>query len=220
MTDFNWIRICGWVGLLGAILVGIGEFTLQFTPNGGLEDIKTYAFFNDISARRLSIGHFIAVLSAPLYLFGYYFLSKSLEPAGRLQARVFFLIGAYAFIVGTAWIGQRFFIASTVHEIANAKPILPLLTLFSEHNEPFVNILRVAMVILSILWIKLILTGKTDFPKWMAFFSPIILLASIFGLYFFKTTIGLYLFPLAMNAAHMIIFALAILTTRKARTAD
>ncbi|MGJ8562807.1 MAG: DUF6796 family protein [Alphaproteobacteria bacterium] len=218
-THIDWIRVAGWAGLLGALLVGIGEFSMQFTPGGGIEDMKTYLFFNDISAARLSFGHFIAVLSAPLYILGYYFLSKQLEPAGRLQSKLFFLIGAYAFAIGTAWIGQRFFIASTVHEIADGKQLAGLLTLFSEHNEPFVNVLRIAMFIVSGLWIKLILSGRTHFPKWLATFSPIVLLAIMFGLYFFKTKIGLYVFPVAMNAAHFIIFGLALITTRAEKAA-
>ena len=210
----NWVRLAGWAGLLGAILVGVGEFSLQYTPNGGIEDVKDYLYFNDVSAPRLSFGHFISVLSAPLYLLGYYFLSKQLEGAGRLQSKAFFLIGAYAFAVGTAWIGQRFFLAATVHEIAAGQQLKPLLGLFSEHNEPFVNVLRVAMLLVSILWIKLILSGKTTMPKWMAIFSPIVLLASMAGLYFSGLKIGLYVFPVAMNAAHFIVFALALMTTR------
>lgn len=218
MESINWIRLCGWAGLLASLLVGIGEFSIQFTPNGGIEDMTTYLFFNDISAARLSFGHFIAVLTAPLYVLGYYFLSKQLEPAGRTLSKAFFLIGAYAFMIGAVWIGQRYFIAATVHEIAAGEDISTLLTSFSEHNEPFVNVLRVAMILVSGLWIKLILTGRTPFPKWMAVFNPIVLLAIMTGLYFSQTTIGLYIFPVAMNAAHFIIFALALTLTRPART--
>ena len=95
-ADDQYVTLAGWAGLLGAILVGIGEFSLQFTPNGGIEDVTNYLYFNDVSAERLSLGHFIAVLSAPLYLLGYWSVSKRLEPAGPLLSRAFFLIGAYA----------------------------------------------------------------------------------------------------------------------------
>ena len=219
-SQSKFVTFAGLAGCLGAILVGVGEFSLQFTPNGGIEDVKDYLYFNDVSAERLSFGHFIAVLAAPLYMLGYWHLSKMLEPAGPKQSKAFFLIGAYAFAVGTAWIGQRFFLATTVHEIAAGQDLKSLLTVFSEHNEPFVNVLRLAMLIVSVLWIKLILTGKTAFPKWMAIFSPIVLLAMMFALYFFKTKIGLYVFPVAMNATHFIVFALAMLTGRKSRVVD
>ncbi len=208
------VSAAGIAGCIAAIVVGIGEFALQYTPNGGLEDATEYLFFNDVSPGRLSFGHFTAVLAAPFYIAGYWFLSKKLEPAGPKQARAFFFIGAYAFAIGTAWISQRFFIASTVHEIAAGNDLGDLLALFSEHNEPFVNVLRVAMLVVSVLWIKLILSGNTAFPKWMAIFSPIVLLGVMFALYFFKTPIGLYVLPVAMNAAHFIVFALAVWTTR------
>jgi len=213
-THSKFITFAGVAGCLGAILVGMGEFSMQFAPNSDITDIKDYLYFNEVSAARLSLGHFIAVLAAPLYILGYWHLSKKLEPAGPKQAKAFFLIGAYAFAVGTAWIGQRFFLGTTVHEIAAGADLKEQLTIFAEHNEPFVNVLRLAMLIVSILWVKLILTGKTYFPKWMALFSPILLLAVMFGLYFAKTSIGHYVFPVAMNATHLIIFALAILTTR------
>ncbi len=122
-------------------------------------------------------------------------------------------------MVGTAWISQRFFIASTVHEIAAGNNLQQLLALFSEHNEPLVNVLRLAMLLVSGLWIKLILTGKTEFPKWMALFSPIVLLGIMFALYFFNTPIGIYVLPVAMNAAHFIVFVLALYTTRNKRVA-
>lgn len=214
METVNWIRLCGWAGLLASILVGAGEFLLHFTPDGGIQDVHTYLFFNEVSEARLSLGHYIAVLSAPLYVLGYYFLSKQLEPAGPKQSKVVFVVGAYSFMIGAVWIGQRYFIGETVHAIAAGADIGSLLTSFSEHNEPLVNVLRVAMVIVSILWIKLILSGRTAFPKWLAIFSPIVLLASFAGLYFAKTTVGLYLFPIAMNATHFIVFGLALFTTR------
>jgi len=90
-----------------------------------------------------------------------------------------------------------------------------LLINFSEHNEPFINVLRAAMVIISVMWVKLILTGKTAFPKWMAIFNPIVLLVIMTVLYIYRTTIGLYIFPVAMNATHFIIFALAMYTGRQ-----
>ena len=76
-TNSRFITLAGLAGCLGAILVGIGEFSMQFTPNGGIEDVTDYLYFNDVSAERLSFGHFLAVLAAPLYMLGYWHLSKN-----------------------------------------------------------------------------------------------------------------------------------------------
>ena len=214
-NESKFITFAGFAGCLGAILVGIGEFSMQFAPNSDITDVTDYLYFNEVSAARLSFGHFLTVLAAPLYLLGYWHLSKKLEPAGPKQSKAFFLIGAYAFAVATAWIGQRFFLGATVHEIAAGQDLKPLLTLFAEHNEPFINVLRLAMLIVSVIWIKLILTGKTAFPKWMAIFSPIVLLVTMLMLYIFKTKIGHYVMPVAMNATHFIVFALAMFFGRQ-----
>lgn len=211
-NKLNWVTLAGWAGLAGAVLVGIGEFSMQFTLGGGIEDTKDYLYFNDISQSRLTIGHFISILSAPLYLLGYWHLSKKLEPAGKTLSQIFFFVGAYAFAVGTAWIGQRFFLATTVHAIADGAEIHSLLETFSAHNEPLVNVLRVAMLVVSIIWVLMIVRGGTEFPKWMAFFNPILLLATMFALYFLKTTVGQYVFPVAMNATHVVLFSLSLLT--------
>ena len=214
-SESKFVTFAGIAGCLGAILVGIGEFSMQFAPNSDITDVTDYLYFNEVSAARLSFGHFLTVLAAPLYLLGYWHLSKKLEPAGPKQSKAFFLIGAYAFAVATAWIGQRFFLGATVHEIAAGQDLKPLLTLFAEHNEPFINVLRLAMLIVSVIWIKLILTGKTAFPKWMAIFSPIVLLVTMLMLYIFKTKIGHYVMPVAMNATHFIVFALAMFFGRQ-----
>ena len=64
----------GIAAILGAFIVGIGEFTFQFSPRGGYEG-SDYLYFLDASPARLSWGHFISVLAAPLYLVGYWHIA-------------------------------------------------------------------------------------------------------------------------------------------------
>ncbi|VAV89293.1 hypothetical protein MNBD_ALPHA06-1760, partial [hydrothermal vent metagenome] len=56
----------GLAGLLGALLVGSGEFLLQFSVSGGYED-QDYSWLAQIPIQRMKQGHFLAVLAAPLY---------------------------------------------------------------------------------------------------------------------------------------------------------
>ncbi len=213
--------IAGWAGLIGAFLVCVGEFTLQFSPEGGYESTD-YSYFARISFARLSIGHFFSVLAAPLYILGYWHLGQMFIRGGSKNAGWFItLFGGYAFIVGSAWLGGRIYLALTAHAIAGATPetsavLLPLLEQFAAHNEPLVNALRLAMLIVSVLWIWLISTRNTAYPRWMALFSPILLLGLIFVVYFFvSAALGAYLLPPAMNVVHVIIFALSIYCARR-----
>ncbi len=214
-TNKREIMLMGYAGLTAALLVGIGEFALQFNLEGGYE-AADYAFFGRVPIERLTFGHFLAVLSAPLYVAGYWHFFKMLEPAGRRLAGLVFILGAYSFIIGTAWISQRIFLGLTVHEIQAGADLSSLLAAFSERNEPFVNVLRVSMLLISLIWIYLILfTGRTHYPRWMGVFSPFALLASIFALYFAIPAFGVYILPIAMNATHFILFALSLRAASK-----
>jgi len=171
MAAIKFVRLCGWVGLIGACLVGLGEYLLQYTSNGGYE--KGYAFLAEVSQSRQTLGHFIAVLAAPLYLMGYWHLAFNIDPRNGWIRKLFFCLGAYGFVIGTAWISQRVFLALTSHEIAEGQNLASLQMAFADHNEPLINVLRIAMAVLSIIWIAQITKGKSNYPKWMAIFSPL-----------------------------------------------
>ncbi len=213
----NELLVTGILGLVAAIFVGIGEDMIQFVVDGDYTD-PTYAYFGNIDPERQTFGHFLSVLAAPLYIVGYWHLSKMLEPANRLWSRIMFLVGAYSFAVGTAWMGGRIYLALTVHEMRDkGVDISGLLEQMSQHNEPLVNVLRVAIVIISVIWVALIMTGRTQYPKIMAFANPAVILGSIFLLYFIAPHIGSYILPAAMNVTHAIIFSLSIFFALKVK---
>lgn len=205
----NWPLIAGWLGLGGAVLVGIGEYTIQFNTTGDYT-APGYEYFIGISAERLYAGHYLSILAAPLYILGYWHLSQHLKPASERAARAFFLIGAYSFAVGAVWLGQRAFLAYVVQESAAGSYSGDLLETFASLNEPLVNVLRLAVLINSVIWIALIWKGRTQYPRWMAIFNPFALLALIFVFYFVSPDAGRYLLPGAMNVVHVIVFGLSL----------
>lgn len=204
----------GILAALGALIVGIGEFTFQFSPRGGYEGTD-YLYFLDVSRERLTIGHFLGVLVAPAYLVGYWHIAQMLRPAGRWLAATVFGLGVYAFIIGDVWLGGRVNLAFTVKAReaggeATWQLLSDLLTDISAHNEPLINIVRVLVLIISVLLVFAIATGKTSYPRWLIIFTPIVLLIQIFSLYALAPSIGVYVLPAAMNVAHFIFFAFSI----------
>jgi hypothetical protein len=203
----------GIVATLGALVVGIGEFTFQFSPRGGYEGTD-YLYFLDVSRSRLTWGHFIGVLAAPLYLVGYWHIAQMLRPAARWLGATVFALGIYAFIIGDVWLGGRVNLALTVKareaapEAARAL-FSDLLNEIGAHNEPLINIVRVLVLVVSILMVCGIITGKTPYPRWAIIFSPIVIVVQIFSLYVMLPSIGVYLLPAAMNIAHVIFFAVS-----------
>lgn len=208
------IVIAGGIAMIGALVVGIGEFLFQFSPRGGYEGTD-YLYFLDVSDNRLTWGHFIGVLAAPLYLVGYWHIAEMLKPAGKKIAAAVFGLGVYAFMIGDVWLGGRVNLALTVkaREAADAAikgQFSGLLDGISSHNEPLINIVRVLVLIISILMAIGILRGKSFYPRWIVLFSPIVMLALIFGLYALAPTVGVYVLPVAMNVSHLVFFALSI----------
>jgi len=215
----------GVAGFLAALLVGIGEFTLQYSPLGGYEK-EGYVYFANVTKEKLTTGHFFSTLAAPLYILGYWHLGQMFIRGGsRAYGWIIILLGGYAFMVGNAWLGGRIYLALTAHEIANTSdPIIvnqlsQLLADFGSYNEPLVNALRLAIVVVSIFWIWRIAIGKTLYPKWVAIFSPALILGVIFTIYFTGMSAGVWLLPAAMNVVHLVIFSLSLYSLRKARKA-
>ncbi len=222
-TVYNRLLWTGLAGLAAALLVGIGEFTFQFSTSGGYEEAG-YRYFADVSVGRLTFGHFLSTLAAPLYVVGYWHLGQMFVQGGSKRSGwAITLVGAYAFVVGNAWLGGRVFLALTAHQIAAASDpgvvgqLNTLLSDFGAHNEPLVNALRIAMAVVSIIWVKQIVSGHSLYPKWAAIFSPALLLAAIFASYFLIPAVGVWLLPAAMNLVHFVVFGISLYALTQTR---
>jgi len=202
----------GVAGLVGALLTGLGEGLIQLVPNGDFTD-PAYGYFREITPARLALGHWIAAAAAPLYLAGYWHLTGRLMPgASRLRLPVFLLM-AWAFMLAIVWIGQRALLAHTVLAISDGAARTDLLLAQARLHEPLVNALRLALMGFSLLWTVLIATGRSAYPRWMALFSPGLLLGLIFAVYFAAPEFGWLVLPTAMNTAHAGVFALSLATS-------
>ncbi len=206
----NSLVITGIAGLLGALGVGIGEWLMQFTEAGKMDE-ETYNYFLDVKVANLSLGHFLCVLTGPLYFLGYVHLGKAIDRSKGWLGKILTGLGIYSFGVGIAWIGGRVYLGlgRKAVEVGEASP--ELFKALADHNEPFIGVLRISILLISILWVYGILKGKSHYPKWMALLSPILLLVSIFVLYAMAPSVGKYILPAAMNVAHFILFGVSVL---------
>ena len=216
-----------WTGALataGALIVGVGEFMFQYSPRGGFEG-QDYLFFLDVSRWRLTYGHFLGVLVAPIYLVGYWHIAQMLRPAGRWIAGSVFGLGVYAFAIGNVWLGGRINLALVVQARDTAPDdLLPLLSDLlqdiSAHNEPLINIVRVLILLVSLLMALGILRGRSHYPRSIVIVLPIVLLVAIFASYVFLPVLGVLLLPAAMNIAHLIFFAFSTLVVSQLPAQD
>lgn len=212
MIQKNYITLAGFIGLIAALLTGAGEFLLHFDSLGRY--VGGYEFMVGINENRTSIGHYLAVLGAPLYLVGIWHIMKMLEPANAKAAKVAFFIMAYGFIEGIIWIGSRASISAIVNDPA-ISDISNLVNLYELRYENLLQITRLAVLGLSIIFTWLVLTGRTHYPKWVSVFNPILLILASFALWLITPLVGNFIMPIALNVSFGILFIISIYYSKK-----
>lgn len=202
----NQIKLSGLIGLLGAILCGTGEFLLHFDPQARFTG---YDFMADISESRLTIGHFFAVFAISLYFVGVWHIAEMLRPAGEKLSRALFFIGSFGFLYGAMWMSSRAMIGSIAHhpELVEGTD---LVSLYELRLGTLLQIIRITTLIISIIFIKMVLTGKSRYPKWMAATSPIVLLLMNFVIYELNAEVGKFMMPIALNIGFTLFFILSL----------
>ena len=202
----NQIKLSGLIGLLGAILCGTGEFLLHFDPQARFTG---YDFMADIPESRLTIGHFFAVFAISLYFVGVWHIAEMLRPAGEKLSRALFFIGSFGFLYGAMWMSSRAMIGSIAHhpELVEGTD---LVSLYELRLETLLQIIRITTLIISIIFIKMVLTGKSRYPKWMAATSPIVLLLMNFVIYELNAEVGKFMMPIALNIGFTLFFILSL----------
>lgn len=210
----QFIVFTGIIGLIAAILVGIGEFLLHFDSLARFS-ADSYVFMLAASEQRQTIGHFIAVLGAPLYVVGCWHIYLMLKPANQKLAFIGFLASAYGFMIGADWISSRASIGALAHYQASGASIEELITLYQLRYESLLTVIRVTTVVLSLIFIYLTLTGRTHYQKWHAIFNPVLLLVMNFLIYAITPSIGKYLMPIALNVAFGLFFLMSVMQAQK-----
>jgi len=210
------LTTAGMLGLLAAILVGAGEFLLHFDALGRFAGGDAYEFMRGISAERTTIGHFFGVLSAPLYIIGFWHLMKMLEPANALASRIAFAIMSYGIIVGAVWIGSRAGISTIANSTSMVNPT-SYISLYELRYENLLQVTRLSVLIFSAIFIWSVLSGRSHYPRWMALLNPIFLILASFAVWVLAPAVGVYLMPIALNVAFALLFLFSIYFSLKVK---
>jgi hypothetical protein len=207
------IRIvrAGALATLGVALVGVGEFSLHFSP-AGYAGADEFRYLLHVPRWRLDLGHFLGVLAAPVYALGYWHVAGALRPAPRGARAAVFGLGVYTFMIAGVWLGSRAQLALLVQaQATGAAPaeFAALVDAYRRYSEALIQLVRVGVLALSLALAAAILRGRTGYPRWFALVSPILLLALVFALHLAAPAVGGYLVPTAMNVAHLVFFGLS-----------
>ena len=205
LTD--WKVATGIAGLLAALVTGTGEFLLHFDPQARFTD--GLAFFEGIGENRSNWGHFLGAAGAPLYAVGGFHIFLMLRSANARWAFILFIIMAYGCAMGGVWMGSRASISAIVNAPQYAE-LGNLVALYDLRYESLLNVTRIAVLLVSVIYIWLAATGRSSYPRWMAFFNPIILLLFSFAVWLAVPSVGKYMMPIALNIGFAIFFLLSL----------
>lgn len=203
-SDSSLILTFGICGIAATLLVGTGEFLVHYT-NTGYVGAEQFLWLKDINPNKIIIGHFLMLAGMPLYLFGYGHFYLTFRQGSELLGRVILVLGILAFMTGGVWAGSR----ALLSEIVKAENTA-LIAYYQNNYEVLVQVLRLLIVLISIIWIYAILKTKTAYPKWVAICNPALILALVFLIYFIIPLVGKFLVPTAMNVTHFFIFTISL----------
>jgi len=209
-------RSLGYLGLIASILVGLGEYFLHYSTEI-LGHAENYEFFKFVSLDSLTIGHFLAVIGLPFYFAGYIHIYRMLKSGNETLARIVLAIGFIAFAVGGIWIGSRASIGNIVHlkDTMDATSYQNLLSHYTDHMEILVQVLRIVIATLSVVFAITIVKGGTYYKKWMAIFNPIVILVLLVIIGKLLPSLGKHMLPILMNVTHFILFGLSLYQLNK-----
>lgn len=200
------------LGILGSILVGIGEYLLHFLPDGPPGEVTMLVY---VPLSRASIGHFFSVFGVPLYFVGYLGLREFFKKSNLSLANLLLILGVLAFFIGGIWISSRYFGAEVLQRTKGTPDYAFFLQSYENHYQILVWALRIIIIALSVVYILLILKNKQGLPKWLAIFNPIILLLIVISSLFWFKPLGIHIAPIAMNVTHFIFFGIIIWSINK-----
>ena len=203
-----------YLGILGAILVGIGEYLLHFNPLGPAGEIEMLL---NVPLARARIGHFFSIAGIPLYFAGYYGLLKLFRGSNEFYAKCLFVFGVLSFTVGGIWISSRYFGVVVLQKTINSPHYDYFFAQYDENYQILVWALRVLVALLSLFYVLSILKNNFNLPKWLAFFNPIVLLGLIISTLFWFKPIGIHIAPIAMNMTHFIFFLLLLIFSKSSK---
>ena len=140
----------------------------------------------------------------PLYFAGYFGLLKWFRKSDEIFAKLLFSLGFLSFLFGGIWLSSRYFAALVLQTSRGSSSHDIFLTTYQNHYQVLVWLLRILILLVSICYVKIILTNNLGLPKWLVFINPVLILLLVFGTLFINPIAGSYIVPMAMNVAHFV----------------
>jgi hypothetical protein len=166
----------------------------------------------------LLAGYYAGAFAVPLYVLGYWQLSRRLVPAGPTLARAVYLLGTAGSIVGGILHALTGFVIRYEGSsgLSGADPMVIVLR-YGMFLVPLWGLIVGTTVAGSALYALAVQRGGTAYPRWMAAVNPFVL-EGILLLVARVTSpvVAAFLVPATPNVAHVVFFAASVAAARRA----
>lgn len=198
------LRLMMVVAVLAGFLASVSDVILLYSPQGNYHS-GDYLFFDGIPVWRIKLGQWLGLISIPLGLLGYWWVSRAMRPAGKNIPFWMFVFSSFVLIPGIIYHSTLPFVANLVQM---GEPGLAALDRLKFAFEPLAVIFVVGFLGL-VLWMAiLILCAKSYFPRKILWIHPLPVFLIIILLYLFVPSIGNVLIVAGFNLT-IAIFLLA-----------
>ena len=210
----NLILILGFIGIIAVLITIISDFILLAKPTNAITFLRMGTeTMADIAPWRITIGTFLGVVALPFQILGLVPVYYGLKPSGKILPRIFVIITAHALLMGVAFHISYAYIGSgwrLYYDMENTNLIgNALIDKFDFYWNILFSIMMIEIIISSIIYISIIIKGKTLFSKWMAMLNPLIVLILVIPFIFLlPAPIGGYIAPAILNIVTLIFFCI------------
>lgn len=217
----KWLFYTGLLGIFAALITGIGEYFLLYAPELNHGAANNYANFLHPSEAELKRGFYLSAIGAPFYIIGYWHIVGMLNLHKTKLGWLIMALAVFGFMSGFAWLISNAYQGLLVQSIAAnsgdaATALSAVQTKVDALSFPLLQVIRVQVLIMSAILAFAIFKYETYYPRWLAVFTPFILILMVFSTLLFMPGIGKYFVPEALNVAHFIFFSISTMFAFKA----
>jgi hypothetical protein len=211
----------GLVGIFSVFVTIISDLILLGRP------ATAYSFFElgtesmaGIVQWRITSGTFIGVFMLPFQIAGLISVYHGLRPSGKLLPALVILADAHALIMGVAFHTSYAFIANGWKLFYATSPdnlnMSEIMQKFDFYWKLIIIIMLAELVFSSIIFVLLVMSGKTMYPKWMALLNPLcVILCMFLVIPPIPAPVGGFVGPTTLNMATLIFFIISTIVIYK-----
>ena len=181
-TTLSILRAGGVVAVLAGLVNAIGDFALRGGPSTVAGSALTLESLADVPHASIRLGSLLGSLAMPLWILGLGPVFVGLRRAGPWLASVCVLLFGYGVCAGAAYHGAYVAYGSGLALHADhpeTEGVAEHLSHLLGYHDTLLSIMTPPWIAASVLFVVLVATGRSSFPRWMAVTSPILVPISV-----------------------------------------